>query len=149
MSWWCYRMTRTELVEIPPQIYCNGVFRKKKWNLFFYGNIHGEEIIRKSNPNWAEDFIRDFATFQIPFHFLCTHKLLAIKGHFMNERCELSNGIVSYRRHCVLFRTVKPLKRKMTRFFRISMRRTLILPTARTVSMDSEQSAEKTEALRF
>lgn len=99
MSWWCTRMTNKELIETPPQLYCGGVFREKRLNSLFYGNMHGEDIISKSNPNWAEDFIREFATYQVPFHFLCTHKRLALKGHFMNERCEFADGITTYRRH--------------------------------------------------
>ncbi len=98
-SWWCYRMTNKELIDTPPQLYCGGVFREKRLNSLFYGNMHGEDIISKSNPNWAENFIKEFATYQVPFHFLCTHKRLALKGHFMNERCEFSDGITTFRRH--------------------------------------------------
>ncbi|MGN0447669.1 MAG: endo-alpha-N-acetylgalactosaminidase family protein [Acutalibacteraceae bacterium] len=99
MSWWCTRMTNKELIEIPPQLYCGGVFREKRLNSLFYGNMHGEDIISKSNPDWAQDFIKEFATYQVPFHFLCTHKRLALKGHFINERCEFADGITTYRRH--------------------------------------------------
>lgn len=60
--------------------------------LYFYSII-----ISKSNPDWAEDFIKEFATYQVPFHFLCTRKRLAIKGHFMNGHCEFSDGITTYR----------------------------------------------------
>lgn len=92
-------MTNKELIEIPPQLYCGGVFREKRLNSLFYGNMHGEDIISKSNADWTEDFIREFAAYQVPFHFLCTHKRLALKGHFMNERCEFSDGTTTYRRH--------------------------------------------------
>lgn len=100
MSWWCYRMTNRELIKIPPQLYCGGIFREKRLNCLFYGNMHGEDIISKSNPDWAEDFIKDFAAYQVPFHFLCTHRRLALKGHFMGERCIFSDGITTYRRRC-------------------------------------------------
>lgn len=110
LSWWCYRMTNKELIEIPPQLYCGGVFREKRLNSLFYGNMHGEDIISKSNANWTEDFIREFAAYQVPFHFLCTHKRLALKGHFMNERCEFADGITTYRRHRRIVRNGETIK---------------------------------------
>ncbi|MGN0542954.1 MAG: endo-alpha-N-acetylgalactosaminidase family protein [Acutalibacteraceae bacterium] len=110
LSWWCYRMTNRELIEIPPQLYCGGTFREKRLNALFYGNMHGEDIISKSNSDWAEDFIKEFATYQVPFHFLCTHKRLALKGHFMNERCEFSDGITTYRRNRRIVRNGEFLK---------------------------------------
>ena len=103
-------MTNKELIETPPQLYCGGVFREKRLNALFYGNMHGEGIISKSNPNWAEDFIKEFATCQVPFHFLCTHKRLALKGHLMNERCEFSDGITTFRRHRRIEQNGKTIK---------------------------------------
>lgn len=95
-SWWCYRMTRKELVETPPQIYGGGIFRNKRYRNYLYGNMHGEDIITLKNKNWVKDFIYEFATVQVPYHFLCRHKRLAIKGFGFNERCEFSEGIVSF-----------------------------------------------------
>ncbi|MGN0515711.1 hypothetical protein, partial [Eubacterium sp.] len=96
MSWWCYRMTDKELLDNPPQIYCGGEFREKSLNNIFYGNMHGEDIVTKSNDSWIRDFIHRFATYQVPCHFLNTQKRLAIYGKGMNKYCEFSNGIVSY-----------------------------------------------------
>ncbi|MGN0533757.1 MAG: endo-alpha-N-acetylgalactosaminidase family protein [Eubacterium sp.] len=96
MSWWCYRMTNKELLDNPPQIYCGGEFREKTLNNIFYGNMHGEDIVTKSNVNWVKDFIYRFATYQVPCHFLNTHKRLAIKGRGADRFCEFSDGIVSY-----------------------------------------------------
>ena len=98
MSWWCTHMTNKELLETPPQLYCGGEFREKKWNRIFYGNMHGEDIIKIDNLNWAEDFLYRFTTYQVPFHFLCEHKRLAIKGHLKSKRCEFADGIISYQR---------------------------------------------------
>lgn len=97
MSWWCHRMTRQELVEVPPQVYCGGMFREKHFAKYLYGNMQAEDIVKKDNPNWAQDFVHQFATVQVPFHFLCTHKRLAITGHGRRERCIYSDGIVSYK----------------------------------------------------
>lgn len=94
-SWWCYRMTKEELIQIPPQVYCGGEFREKRLNYIFYGNMHGEDILLKDNTNLASDFIYRFAVYQVPFHFLCTHKRLAIKGFGINQRCIFSDGILS------------------------------------------------------
>lgn len=96
LSWWCYRMTEKELVETPPSVYCGGEFREKKYNKLLYGNMHGEDIVTKENNNWAEDFIYRFATYQVPCHFLNSHKRLAINGKGSNLSCIFSNGIVSY-----------------------------------------------------
>lgn len=95
-SWWCTRMTRKELVEIPPQIYSGGIYSDKRYKNYLYGNMHGEDVIIMKNKNWTDDFLRDFATIQVPYHFLCTHKRLAIKGLFSSERCEFSDNIISY-----------------------------------------------------
>lgn len=96
LSWWCYRMTEKELVETPPSVYCGGEFREKKYNKLLYGNMHGEDIVIKENNNWAEDFIYRFATYQVPCHFLNSHKRLAINGKGSNLSCIFSDGIVSY-----------------------------------------------------
>lgn len=96
LSWWCYRMTEKELVETPPSVYCGGEFREKKYNKLLYGNMHGEDIVTKENNNWAEDFIYRFATYQVPCHFLNSHKRLAINGKGSNLSCIFSEGIVSY-----------------------------------------------------
>lgn len=96
LSWWCYRMTEKELVETPPSVYCGGEFREKKYNKLLYGNMHGEDIVTKENNNWAEDFIYRFATYQVPCHFLNSHKRLAINGKGRNLSCTFSDGIVSY-----------------------------------------------------
>lgn len=95
-SWWCYRMTEKELLETPPSVYCGGEFREKKYNRLFYGNMHGEDIVEKENNNWAEDFIYRFATYQVPFHFLNSHKRLSINGKGSSLSCVFSDGIVSY-----------------------------------------------------
>ncbi|MGN1419835.1 MAG: endo-alpha-N-acetylgalactosaminidase family protein [Acutalibacteraceae bacterium] len=112
MSWWCNHITKQELIDFHPQIYCGGEFREKKWNRIFYGNMHGEDIIRKDNPDWADDFLYRFATYQVPFHFLCTHKRLAFKGHFKSERCEFSDGIISCRHRSRIKQNGEVLKEK-------------------------------------
>ena len=89
-------MTNKELIETPPQVYCGGEFREKWMNSIFYGNMHGEDIVVKSNPNWAQSFIARFATYQVPGHFLNAHKRIALKGKTKNRFCEFSDGIVSY-----------------------------------------------------
>lgn len=96
LSWWCYRMTEKELVDTPPQIYCGGEFREKIYNNIFYGNMHGEDIVNKDNKNWANDFIYRFATYQVPGHFLNSHKRISIKGKGRHKYCEFSDGVISF-----------------------------------------------------
>ena len=96
LSWWCYRQTFQELIDIPPQIYCGGEYREKKYNKLLYGNMHGEDIIRRDNQNWAEEFIHRFATYQVPCHFLNSHKRLTINGKGNNLSCVFSDNIISY-----------------------------------------------------
>lgn len=98
LSWWCYRMTQKELIETPPSLYCGGEYREKKYNKLFYGNMHGEDIIRKDNQNWAKEFIHRFATYQIPCHFLNAHKRLSMNGSSNNLSCMFADNIISYSR---------------------------------------------------
>lgn len=95
VSWWCYRMTRKELLETPPQVYCGGEFREEKYNRLFYGNMHGEDIVTKENQNWAEKFIHRFMTYQVPCHFLNTKKRLSIDGKGKNLYCTFSDSVRS------------------------------------------------------
>lgn len=99
MSWWCTRMTDSELIQTPPQVYCGGEYREKKYNRMFYGNMHGEDIIRKDNPDWEKAFIEKFATYQAPCHFLNQHQRIAIVKNGRDEYCKFSDGIISYRNH--------------------------------------------------
>lgn len=96
MTWWCNRQTKKELVEVPPQVYCGGMFREKRYEKILYGNMHGEDILTTANAHWAEDFLHQFATLQVPYHFLCAHKRLAIDGFGSNLHCTLSDGIESF-----------------------------------------------------
>lgn len=101
VSWWCTRMRREEYVSIPPQLYGGGMYKDKRYANYLYGNMHGEEIFRdyrRPDGNWISRFIHDFATVQVPYRYLCRHERLAIEGHGMNERCILSDGIISYNR---------------------------------------------------
>ncbi|MGN1444243.1 MAG: endo-alpha-N-acetylgalactosaminidase family protein, partial [Acutalibacteraceae bacterium] len=99
MSWWCTRMTDQELLDVPPEVYCGGEFREKRLNRLFYGNMHAEDMVKKSNPRWAEEFIGRFATYQVPYHFLNRHKRIRIVKSGIDERCEFSDRIVTYRKH--------------------------------------------------
>ena len=103
-------MTDQELLDNSPQIYCGGEFREKTLNNIFYGNMHGEDIVTKSNTDWAKDFIYRFATYQVPCHFLNTHKRLAIKGKGSNKHCEFSDGIVSYAKGRIITQNGKIIK---------------------------------------
>ena len=96
MSWWLYRMTRKEILAVPPHVYCGGEWRERRRNEYLYGNMHAEEILTPDNADWAADFIRRFATYQVPFHFLSDHRRLAIHGVGQNTRCVFSDDIVSY-----------------------------------------------------
>ena len=96
MSWWCYRMTDKELLETSPKIYCQGTFREKTLNNIFYGNMHGEDIVKKDNADWLNDIIYAFATYQVPGHYLNSLKRVAIKGQGNTKFCEFSDGVVSY-----------------------------------------------------
>lgn len=96
MIWWIYRMTDSELINTPTDIYCGGEFREKWKNDVFYGNMHGEDIVVKTNQNWLSDYIHRFATYQVPYHFLNTLKRLEIKSEKGHKYCKFSNNVVSY-----------------------------------------------------
>ena len=110
MSWWCCRMTDRGLVDIPTTVYCGGEFREKWMNNTFYGNMHGEDIVVKSNKNWANDFISRFASYQVPYHYLNTLKRLKIKKQGVHKYCVFSDGIVSYSKDRVITKNGKVIK---------------------------------------
>ncbi|MDO4363067.1 MAG: endo-alpha-N-acetylgalactosaminidase family protein [Clostridia bacterium] len=110
MSWWVYRMTDDELVNTPPTVYCGGEFREKWMNNVFYGNMHGEDIVVKSNKNWLNDFIYRFATYQVPGHYLNSLKRFEIgkeKGH---KYCKFSDGVISYSKGRIIAKNGKVIK---------------------------------------
>lgn len=116
MTWWRYRETRKELLDIPPEISCGGVFREKRRNQYLYGNMHGEDIIIKGDPHWAEKFLECFATYQVPGHFLNAHRRMAIKGVGASTRCYFSEDIVSYAKHQKITWRGETMKEKETVF---------------------------------
>ena len=115
-SWWCTRMNRRELVEVPPQLYSGGIYKDKRYSKYLYGNIHGEDIIKPDIDNREQKFMLQFATVQVPYHFLCTHKRLGIYGHGANERCEFSDGIISYCKDSTITQNGEVLKKNGTVF---------------------------------
>lgn len=116
MSWWCSRLTKAELLSIPPQIHCGGEYGEKAYNRLLYGNMHGEDIVRKDNPRWAQEFIRRFATYQVPGHFLYAHKRLEITGAGRNMRCAFDGGIASFAKGERITRNGKIIKDGSTLF---------------------------------
>lgn len=115
-SWWCTRMTRRELTEIPPQLYSGGLYRDKRYGKYLYGNMHGEGTIRPDRPGWTQAFLHEFATLQVPYHFLCTHQRLRISGYGPTEKCVFSDGIVSACRNQAITQNGTVLKEKNTLF---------------------------------
>lgn len=119
LSWWCTRMRREEYVSISPKLYSGGIYKDKRYARYLYGNIHGEEIFldyHKPNENWLARFVHDFATVQVPYHFLCRHTRLAILGHGARERCVFSNGILSECKNQKITRNGHVLKENDTVF---------------------------------
>ncbi len=96
MSWWVYRMTDQELLRTPPSLYCGGEFREKWMNRVFYGNMHGEDIVTCANTHWAADFIRRFATYQVPGHYLNTLQRHAMHRRSGQKYCLFSDSVISY-----------------------------------------------------
>lgn len=102
--WWLTYISNKELVDIPPQLLCGGMLRDgiktDKREKFIYGNIHGEDIFPKRNTpfkeEWHKDFLREFATVQVPYNFLCEHRRLAIEGRKGEYFCRYADDIVSY-----------------------------------------------------
>lgn len=121
LSWWCTNLRRVEYVEIPPEVYGGGLY-KGAYGKFLYGNMHGENIIRPDATNWPLDFLHEFATVQVPYHFLCAHRRLSVSGQGLSARCVFSDGIVSYRRRQKITWDGDVLKEKDTLFLPIVQR---------------------------
>lgn len=112
MSWWCFRMTKKELVEIPPTVYCGGTFREKSLNRIFYGNMHAEDSIIKTKNDWAKEIIHSFATFQVPYHFLNLNKRLKLKRTLTDRYCVFEDSIISHSKNCRIEQNGETLKYK-------------------------------------
>lgn len=115
-SWWCVHMTRRELIEIPPQLYTGGMHRNKIFDKYLYGNIHGEDIIKIQDDDWCKNFLHQFATVQVPYHFLCTKKRLKINGFIITEKCIFTDNVVSSFRKRMITENGIVLKNKNTLF---------------------------------
>lgn len=115
-SWWCARITRRELVEIPPQLYSGGMFRNKIYDKYLYGNMHGEDIIKIDDKEWHKKFLHEFATVQVPYHFLCSKKRLKIKGFLLTEKCIFSDNVESKFKNRMITQNSTVLKYKNTLF---------------------------------
>lgn len=115
-SWWCARMTRRELVEIPPQLYTGGMHRNKIFDRYLYGNIHGEDIIKIEDKEWPKKFLYAFSTVQVPYHFLCTKKRIKIKGFFITEKCLFTDNVESAFRNRMITQNGIVLKKGDTLF---------------------------------
>lgn len=97
-SWWCTRMTRQEYVDIPPSVYGGGIYKDGFYKNYLYSTIHGEDIFTKhgKDTNWINDFIYQFATVQVPYHFLCGFERQKIEGRLLNQRCLYNKNLISY-----------------------------------------------------
>lgn len=96
--WWCSNITKKELLEVAPQEFCGGIFSKKSFRNYLYGNMHGEDIFAKFNDkssDWEKEFINEFALTQLPFQFLCNHRKLEFGGGLINEYCIFECNIIS------------------------------------------------------
>lgn len=108
--WWLTYLSNDELVSIPPQQFGGGILRNgtkaDKRESFIYGNIHGENVFpSRTNPSktdWYKDFLREFATIQVPYNFLCEHKRLSINGKKGNYHCVYSEEIISYQKDGII-----------------------------------------------
>ncbi|MEG2720565.1 MAG: endo-alpha-N-acetylgalactosaminidase family protein [Oscillospiraceae bacterium] len=100
-SWWCTRMTRQEYVDIPPKVYSGGVYRDGLYKKYLYSNIHAEDVFAKYKQGdaWLSEFICQFATIQVPYHFLCQYERQKIEGHLSNERCLYNKNLISYNKN--------------------------------------------------
>lgn len=97
--WWHARVTKEDMLATTPQQYCGGMYRRNVFNTYLYGNMHAEEIFKKFHDNksdWESEFIKEFATYQVPFNYLCNFKRLQIEGKGKDEYCVFSDNVISY-----------------------------------------------------
>lgn len=98
VSWWITRLTRQEYVDIPPSVYGGGVYKDRFYKNYLYSNIHGEDVFGRYNKekDWFKDFVYQYATVQLPYHFLCRYERQSIKGFSVNQRCIFNKNLISY-----------------------------------------------------
>jgi hypothetical protein len=98
--WWVDKLKRREIFKLYPEKYAGGIL-KSKYGKLLYGNIHGEEMWRlnKEDANaWHKEFLRQFATINIPYFYLNTLQKKKLAGHGKKLRMVYKDGTVSYLR---------------------------------------------------
>ncbi len=96
-SWWTSNITARECMEIPPQLY-SGHLTDKKLLAVFYGEMHGEDIWMDKSidpKDWADEFLYQFCTLQLPYFYLNRHKRLELIEQAEGYTVKFSDGIVS------------------------------------------------------
>ena len=98
--WWVDKLKKREVFNYYPQKYAGGVL-KGKYNKILYGNLHGEELWRFNKGDadaWQKEFLRQFATTNIPYFYLASLKKEKPAGHGKKLRMVYTDGTISYLR---------------------------------------------------
>ena len=95
--WWVDKLTRREIFGFYPEKYAGGML-KGKWGEFLYGNVHGEDIWQQRSDSWQKEFLRQFATVNVPYFYLATLQKDKLAGHGKMMRMIYKDGTVSYLR---------------------------------------------------
>lgn len=96
-TWWTSNMTAEECMDFPPSLY-SGHLTDEKLLKVFYGAMHGEDIWQKYGPsveNWADEFLYQFCTLQLPYFYLNRYNRLELKKNGDGYTVAFSDGVVS------------------------------------------------------
>lgn len=99
-AWWADKLKRGEIFNMYPEKYAGGLL-KGQCGKILYGNIHGEDLWRfnKGDANaWHKEFLRQFATCNIPYFYLATLKKEKLVGRGKKLRMVYTDGTVSFLR---------------------------------------------------
>ncbi len=92
--WWVDKLTKREFFRLYPDRYAGGM-PKGVYSWFLYGNIHGEELWNDKPDSWQSEFLRQFATVNIPYFYLASLQKEKLAGRGKNLRMIYVNGVVS------------------------------------------------------
>lgn len=98
--WWVDKLKRREIYRVYPNQYAGGVL-KGPYGKILYGNLHGEELWRSGGEDpdaWHGEFLRQFATYNIPYFHLATLKKEKLVGFGSRARMRYADGTVSHTR---------------------------------------------------
>ena len=114
-AYWHTAVSRKDIIKYPASKLTGsinkGISFDKTMDSLIYGNLKGEDIIGNNMHDWDEKFIKEFATYGLPYLFLNSYKRISIKGILKNRKLLHSENVVSFVHDKKIIKDGKVLKK--------------------------------------